>query len=39
MKQLTIGLVQQSCSADRAANIAKSIDGIRRAAARGAQLA
>jgi len=38
MKQLTIGLVQQSCSADRAANIAKSIDGIRRAAARGAQL-
>jgi N-carbamoylputrescine amidase len=38
MKQLKVGLIQQSCSADRDANIAKSIKGIREAAARGAQL-
>jgi N-carbamoylputrescine amidase len=31
-------MVQQSCSADRAANIEKSIAGIRRAAAQGAEL-
>jgi len=37
MKRLTIGVVQQSCSADREANIEKSIAGIRNAAARGAQ--
>jgi len=37
-KSLTVGLVQQSCSADRAANIKKSIEGIRRAVARGAEL-
>jgi len=36
--KLIVGLVQQSCSADRAANIDKSIAGIRRAAARGAGL-
>jgi N-carbamoylputrescine amidase len=35
---LTTGLVQQSCSADRQANIDKSIQGIRQAAARGARL-
>jgi N-carbamoylputrescine amidase len=37
-KPLTVGLVQQSCSADRAANIEKSLAGIRRAAAQGAEL-
>jgi N-carbamoylputrescine amidase len=35
---LTAGLVQQSCSADRRANIDKSIHGIRQAAAQGARL-
>jgi N-carbamoylputrescine amidase len=38
MQPLIIGLIQQSCSVDRAANIAKSLDGIRRAATRGARL-
>jgi N-carbamoylputrescine amidase len=38
MNVLTVGIVQQSCGADRAANIARSIDGIREAAARGARL-
>jgi len=38
MKQLTVGMVQQSCTVDREANIAKSIEGIERAAAQGAQL-
>lgn len=38
MKQLKVGLVQQSCSADRDTNIAKSIEGIREAAVKGAQL-
>jgi len=37
-KLLTVGLVQQSCSADRAATIEKSIAGIRRATAQGAEL-
>ncbi|MGE4543645.1 MAG: carbon-nitrogen hydrolase [Pedobacter sp.] len=38
MKKLTIGLVQQSCNGDRQCNLEKSIQGIREAAARGAQL-
>jgi N-carbamoylputrescine amidase len=38
MKNLLVGLVQQSCSADRKVNIEKSTEGIREAAARGAQL-
>lgn len=38
MNQLIIGLVQQSCSAERQANIDKSVAGIREAAAQGAQL-
>ncbi len=38
MKELTIGLVQQSCCGDRQRNLEKSIQGIRHAAARGAQL-
>lgn len=38
MKNLTIGLVQQSCTADRNATIEKSMAGIRTAAAKGAEL-
>ena len=38
MQPLIVGLIQQSCSVDREANIEKSLDGIRRAAARGARL-
>ena len=38
MSKLAIGLVQQSCSADRAANIEKSSAAIRSCAAKGAQL-
>lgn len=38
MKNLRIALIQQSCTADRAANITKSIVRIREAAAKGAQL-
>jgi len=37
-KPLKVGLVQQSCSADLAANLAKSAAQIRAAAAKGAQL-
>ncbi|MCF7817764.1 MAG: carbon-nitrogen hydrolase [Kiritimatiellales bacterium] len=36
--KLKVGLVQQSCSSDRDANIEKSVAGIRRCAAQGAQL-
>lgn len=36
--KLKVGLVQQSCTADRDANIAKSMNAIRRCAAQGAQL-
>ncbi len=35
---LTVGLVQQTCSAERGTNLAVSESGIREAAARGAQL-
>ena len=38
MNSLSVGLVQQSCTSDREANISRSIEGIRNAAARGAQL-
>ncbi len=40
MKQrlLTVGLVQQACTADHTANLAVSIQGIHEAAAQGAQL-
>ena len=38
MKHLKIGLVQQSCTADREANIGRSVAGVREAAAKGAQL-
>lgn len=37
-KNLTVGLVQQACSADRAANLADTIAGIRDLASHGAQL-
>ena len=37
-QHLKVGLVQQACSEDRAHNLAASIDGIRSAHARGAQL-
>jgi N-carbamoylputrescine amidase len=36
--QLNIGLVQQSCCADRKTNVGKSIAAIRRCAAQGAKL-
>nr|WP_291315578.1 carbon-nitrogen hydrolase [Desulfuromonas sp.] len=38
MNRLTIGLVQQSCHADRQESIARSHDAIRKAAAGGARL-
>nr|WP_320012393.1 carbon-nitrogen hydrolase [uncultured Desulfobulbus sp.] len=38
MKTLTVGLVQQCCSDDRAANLEKSSQGIREAKQKGAQL-
>lgn len=38
MINLTAGLVQQSCSGERGANIEKSMAGIRRCAAQGAKL-
>src|SRR5574337_1498514 len=37
-KILTVGLVQQSCGADRASNLAASIKGIHTAARQGAKL-
>src|SRR5574337_1693553 len=37
-KLLTVGLVQQGCASERAQNLAQSIQGIRDAAKRGAQL-
>ena len=37
-KSLRIGLVQHACSEDRNANVAASLQGIRDAAARGAEL-
>lgn len=37
-RPLTVGLVQQTCSTDRNANLETSINGIREAAARGARL-
>jgi N-carbamoylputrescine amidase len=37
-RHLKVGLVQQACTEDRARNLAASIDGVRSAQARGAQL-
>jgi N-carbamoylputrescine amidase len=39
MSNLTVALIQQSCSNNRSANIAKTISMIRKAAGRGAELA
>ncbi|SPF34428.1 Nitrilase/cyanide hydratase and apolipoprotein N-acyltransferase [Syntrophobacter sp. SbD1] len=38
MKKLTVGLVQQSCTTDRDANMEKSAAGIRKAVSSGAEL-
>lgn len=38
MKTLVAGLVQQSCTDDRAVNLEKSCTGIRKAASKGAEL-
>lgn len=38
MKQLNVGIVQHSCSADTTANLQKTIAGIRQAASQGAEL-
>ncbi len=38
MKKVNVGLVQMSCSADPSANMQKAIEGIRKAAAQGAQI-
>ena len=38
MKRLTVGLVQQSCTADKDLNLAKTIENIRKASALGAKL-
>lgn len=38
MKRLVAGIVQQRCTADREANLQKSVEGIRRAAGSGARL-
>lgn len=38
MKQLNVGVVQHSCSADTTANLQKTIAGIRQAASQGAEL-
>lgn len=38
LSSLTVGLIQQSCAADRAANLAYTCERIREAAARGTQL-
>jgi N-carbamoylputrescine amidase len=37
-QKLTVGLIQQFCTADAARNLSASIEGIRTAAARGARL-
>lgn len=38
MKTITVGLVQQACSDDRQATIAKTVAAVRRCAAQGARL-
>ena len=38
MNKVSVGLVQQSCSRDRDANLARALDGIREAADRGARI-
>jgi N-carbamoylputrescine amidase len=38
MSKIKVGLVQMSCTADKQANLRKAMDGIREAAAGGAQI-
>src|SRR5258708_31071282 len=38
MSKVKIGLVQMSCTADKAANLQKAVDKVREAAAKGAQI-
>ena len=38
MSKVKVGLVQMTCSGDKAANLAKAIEGVRKAAADGAQI-
>jgi N-carbamoylputrescine amidase len=38
LAKIKVGLVQQACTEDRETNIRKSVEGIREAAAKGAQL-
>lgn len=38
MSKVKVGLVQMSCTADKAANLSKAIDRVREAAAKGAQI-
>ncbi len=38
MSKIKVGLVQMSCTGDKAANLAKAIEGIKNAAADGAQI-
>src|SRR6218665_2176420 len=38
MSKVKVGLVQMSCSADKAANLQKATDKVREAAAKGAQI-
>jgi N-carbamoylputrescine amidase len=38
MSKVNVGLVQMSCSADKASNLSKAIDKIREAAGKGAQI-
>ena len=38
MRNVSVGLVQMSCSASKSENMQKAIEGIRQAAAQGAQI-
>ena len=38
MSKFKVGLVQMSCTADKAANLQKAMDKVREAAAKGAQI-
>jgi len=38
MSKIKVGLVQMSCTADKQVNLRKAMDGVRKAAADGAQI-
>jgi len=38
MSKVKVGMVQMTCSNDKQANLAKAIEGVRKAAADGAQI-